>query len=71
MLAPLWIAVQISDDAIGKHEGHGVSTAGDSFAAAFTRAGAAVRAPRKIRVDWPGLHAGHSGLVWHGHLGDR
>ena len=74
MSGSLRVHDQIFNDTIAKYEGHVFSTAGDSFAAAFTRASAAVECAEAILrslagVDWGnwpalsvriGLHLGEA-----------
>ena len=74
MSASLRIHDQIFNETIAKYEGHVFSTAGDSFAAAFARASAAVECAEAIQrslgeVDWGtwpalsvriGLHQGEA-----------
>ena len=74
MSASLRIHDQIFNDTIAKYEGHVFFTAGDSFAAAFARASAAVECAEAIQkslaeVDWGiwpplsvriGLHMGEA-----------
>ena len=74
MAASLRIHDQLFRDAIAKYDGHVFSTAGDSFAAAFARASAAVDCAEAVQealaqVDWGtwpalsvriGLHQGEA-----------